>query len=519
VPANIIERPNIKDMISRMQRTLRLATLLVATTLLLTACAGTAAQANEPAPTQPAPTAAPTAPPTAAPTAAPTAVPTLAEDVLVAGVDVGGLDEAAARAKLEQALQPLLRPLELAAGDTTTTLHPGDIGLELPLDDLLAAARDAAAGGRVDLQVRYDAGKLRAAVEGLANEAGGAGTPEIDVITSSDPISRSFTLAGGATTLDVDAAVAQIDERLHAVGGARKVTLPLVPAGSARPTPEQLQEQIAAMAKQFKGTVGVYVYDLAGAQQIAGLNERTAFTAASTIKVAIMLNAYAHLPKLTTKQTAALQKMIVESDNLKANDVLAAAAGGTATESAFEGAEQMSAMLADLGLKNTFLYVPFESADFIKLYKVKFKTGPKQGGEAPFISSSNTLRTTPFEIAQIYVYLEQCSRGEGVLLETFAENLTAERCTEMIDWLKKNGDQKRMMSGLPKGADVAHKSGWIPPIVQGDAGIVRSPGGDFIVSIYVYQTGERYSDKQVQQLIGSFARLVYSYYNPVVSSR
>ncbi|HET9223604.1 MAG TPA: serine hydrolase, partial [Roseiflexaceae bacterium] len=167
-------------------------------------------------------------------------------------------------------------------------------------------------------------------------------------------------------------------------------------------------------------------------------------------------------------------------------------------------------------LKNTFLYVPFESSDFIKLYKVKFKTGPKQGGEAPFVAASNTLRTTPYELAQIYVYLEQCSRGQGVLLEKFSENLTAERCEEMIDWLKKNADNKRMISGLPKGADVAHKSGWIPPQVQADVGIVHSPGGDFVVSIFVYQPGERYPDKAVQGLIGSYARLVYSYYNPAV---
>ncbi|HEX9373266.1 MAG TPA: serine hydrolase, partial [Roseiflexaceae bacterium] len=325
----------------------------------------------------------------------------------------------------------------------------------------------------------------------------------------------------GATTVDVDAAVKQIDERLRAVGGARRITLPLAQAsGAARPTPAQLQQQIELMAKDWKGSVaGVYVYDLASGKQIAGLNERTAFTAASTIKVAIMLNAYVNLPKLTDKQQAALKKMIVESDNLRANDVLAAAAGGSTTESAFEGAEQMSALMADLGLKNTFLYVPFESGDFIKLYKVKFKTGPKQGGEAPFTNSSNTLRTTPLEMAQIYIFLEQCSQGRGVLLEKYGKNLTAARCKEMIDWLKQNGDYKRMMSGLPKGAEVAHKSGWVPPGVQGDAGIVRSPGGDFVIAIYLYQPGEKYSDTEVQQLIGSFARLVYSYYNPVAVSK
>jgi len=494
--------------------------MLVAITFILTACAGAAAQANSPQPTArrataaPQPTAAPTAPPQ------PTATPALAQGVVVAGVDVGGLTEDAALAKLKQALQPLLQPIELDAGGATLTLKPEDIGLELPLDAMLAAARDAKPKAQVDLQVQYDEARLRAALGGLSTAADPSAATS--VISSTKPISRSFVLSGaGATTVDVDAAVKQIDERLRSVGGARRITLPLAQAsGAARPTPAQLQQQIELMAKDWKGSVaGVYVYDLASGKQIAGLNERTAFTAASTIKVAIMLNAYVNLPKLTDKQQAALKKMIVESDNLRANDVLAAAAGGSTTESAFEGAEQMSALMADLGLKNTFLYVPFESGDFIKLYKVKFKTGPKQGGEAPFTNSSNTLRTTPLEMAQIYIFLEQCSQGRGVLLEKYGKNLTAARCKEMIDWLKQNGDYKRMMSGLPKGAEVAHKSGWVPPGVQGDAGIVRSPGGDFVIAIYLYQPGEKYSDTEVQQLIGSFARLVYSYYNPVAVSK
>jgi beta-lactamase class A len=494
-----------------MPRTLRIATMFVALLLTLSACASATIQASPPATQPPQPTTAPTAVPTAVPTTAPTAVPALASDVLAAGVDLSGLTPEAARKKLADALAALTRPLEVQLGEQQIILKPEDIGFAVSLDEMLDQAQAAQSGARVPLAVHYDEAKLRAALAGLATQDNIA--PSISVITSTDTFSRSFAVRGG-TTLDVDAAVKQIDERLRAVGSARRVTLTLAP-GAARPTPAQLQEQIAALAKGFKGTVGVYVYDLASGTQIAGLNERTAFTAASTIKVAIMLNAYVNLPKLTAKQTEALKKMIVESDNLKANDVMAASAGGTATESAFQGAEEMSAMLADLGLKNTFLYVPFESADFIKLYKVKYKTGPKQGGEAPFITSSNTLRTTPYEMAQIYIYLEQCSRGQGVLLEKFSKNLTADRCQEMIDWLEKNGDAKRMMSGLPKGARVAHKSGWVPPQVQADVGTVRSRGGDFVISIYIYQPGERYSDKVVQGLIGSYARLVYSYYNPI----
>ncbi len=499
-----------------MPRSLRIATLLVALSLTLTACAGSEAQATAPNPTAlPAPTTAPA--PTAAPTSAPepTAVPILAKGVLVAGVNVGELTPDDARKKLEGALQPLLLPIELQAGAASTTLKPEQIDLELPLDSMLAMAQAAQPGARVGLQVTYDQAKLRAALEGMTTQSDQPAA--ITVISDTKAISRSFALTGGAMAVDVDAAAKLIDERLRSVGGARRITLPLTAAGdpAARPTPAQLQEQIELLLKGWKGTPGVYIYDLASGTQIAGLNEKTAFTAASTIKVAIMLNLFMNVPKLNDRQTAALKKMIGESDNLKANDLLAAAAGGSATESAFKGANQMSSMLADLGLKNTFLYVPFESGDFIKLYKTKFKTGPAKGGQAPFIKSSTTLRTTPFEIAQIYIDLEQCSQGKGVLLEKYGENLTAARCKEMIGWLETNGDHTRMLAGLPKDAKVAHKSGWIPPQIQADAGIVRSPGGDFVIAIYMYQPGERYPDTAVKSLLGSVARLAYSYYNPV----
>ncbi|HEX5692785.1 MAG TPA: serine hydrolase, partial [Roseiflexaceae bacterium] len=376
----------------------------------------------------PAATVAPTAvPPTAAPaaTAAPTAVPTLAKNVQIAGIDVGGLAPDEARDKLDDALAALTRPLDVQFGDAKLSVKPEDIALALDLDGMLAQAQSSSAGAKVPLALSYDETKLRGLLEGLEKQDVSAA--KVSVITSTEMISRSFAISGGAA-LDIDAAVEQIDEQLHAVDGTRRVALePTVAADAARPTPEQLQEQLEAMAKEFKGTAGVYVYDLGSAKQIAGVNERTAFTAASTIKLAILLNAYANVPKFSAKQTEAIKKMIVESDNLKANDVMAAAAGGTSTESAFEGAEQMSAMMADLGLKNTFLFVPFESADFIKLYKVKFKTGPKQGGEAPFTPSSNTLRTTPSEMAQLYVMIEQCSRGEGVLLEKYSKNLSEAR--------------------------------------------------------------------------------------------
>jgi beta-lactamase class A len=503
-----------------MPRAPRIATVFVALTFILTACAGSQAQANSPQPTAPpAPTAAPTAVPTAAPTdiPAPTALPALAQDLFVAGVDVGGMTQEDARKKLTDTLAPLLQPLDVRFGATSLTLKPEDIGLELPLDDLIAEAKAAQAGARVGLKIRYDQARLRAALQGLAKQVDQP--PAISLISDTKSISRSFALSGGAE-LDLDAAVKQIDERLRSLRGARRVTLALSPAtgAAARPTPDQLQEQIKLMAKQWKGVAGIYVYDLASDQEIASLNKNTVFSAASTIKLAIMLNAYIQLDKFTARQQTALKKMIVESDNLAANTILAAAAGGSGTEDALRGAEQMSAMLKDLGLEHTYLYVPFEALEYLAQRKVKFKLGPKREGDPPYTDSGRALRTTPAEMAQLYLYIDQCSKGKGILLEKFADHLTAARCQEMLDRLETNDDHKRMVAGIPAGVRVEHKSGWIDDM-QADVGIVRAPGGDFLVAIYLYQQVDpgkpRLPDRLAMSAIASFARLVYTYYNPV----
>lgn len=497
---------------------LRTVILFIALALVLTACAEPEAQATSAQSISP-PTLSVAAPtPTYAPTSTPqpTAVPRLAKDVLVAGVDVGGLEPEQARKKLDDALTPLLRSIDLEAGDTHLTLRPEDIDLQIPLDALIAEAQSAGSGGRVALQVRYDDAKLRAALEGLAQQVDQPAI--VSVISATDTFSRSFALSGGGR-VDVEAAIKQIDERLHSPGATRRVTLDLAPeAAAARPAPEQLQQQIEAMADDWNGVAGIYVYDLAADQIVATLNQDTVFSGASVMKVPILLYAYTSLPSFTDEQETWLQKMIVESDNLAANQLLATSAGGTGTESALQGVLEMTKMLQSLGLKHTYQYTPYEANDYLNLQNIKTRNGPKQEGPKPYTDADPKLRTTPAEMSRIFLLIHQCSQGKGELLEKFGGSLTAPRCQEMLDRLEDNGDHSRLVAGLPDGTRVAHKSGWIEDM-QADVGIVHSPGGDFLVAIYIYREivrGKNYLDDSVAApVIASFARLVYTYYNPL----
>lgn len=467
------------------------------------------------------PSATPTAVATAAPTVtpAPTATPEprLAEGVYVAGVEVGGLTPTEAREVLDLQLAPLMRPLDVRVGEQELLVRPADIDFRIDMEAMLDAAGDARSGARLPLQVAYDEIKLRESLATLNAQA--VEPPSFAVITETGSISRSFTIENGLG-VDLDDAVSQIDDRLRAVGAPRRVTLTLSPlrGPEARPEPDQLQEQLEEMADGWRGVIGVYVYDLVSDEVVASVNPDTAFAAASTIKMPILLNAYINLTEFTDKQDQAMRKMIIESDNLAANTMLAAAVGGGGTEDAIIGAERMSAMLADLGFGETFQYVPFEATDYIRLMKLKVKAGPARGGEAPYTEAGRYLRTTPREMAQLYVTIDQCARDEGLLLEEFGDTLTPERCIEMLDRLEENGDDKRMVSGIPAGVRVEHKSGWIPDM-QADVGIVRSPGGDYAVAIYVYRPlndGDApVPDRIMMSTIGAFSRVVYTYYNPL----
>lgn len=286
----------------------RTLSLLIPLTLMLVACSNTLSQSTPPdTNTEPAdvnvtePTDVPTA------TAEPTPVAILADNVRIAGVDVSDLSITEAHEQLEQELDPFLRPLNVRVGEIERTIRSTDIDLQIPIDTLIDAALDEGEGARVAIEVSYDEEALRSLLSTMADEMGNISTPVI--LTDTETISRSFALTGGGE-LAIETAMEQIDERLHAAGSSRRITLLLGPGAqaSAQMTPEQLQQQIEAMAEKWDGIVGLYVYDLENGEAVASLNANTVFSAASVMKVPILLQSYVNLAELTDEQETWLKE-------------------------------------------------------------------------------------------------------------------------------------------------------------------------------------------------------------------
>jgi hypothetical protein len=70
---------------------------------------------------------------------------------------------------------------------------------------------------------------------------------------------------------------------------------------------------------------------------------------------------------------------------------------------------------------------------------------------------------------------------------------------------------------VPEGTQVAHKHGWVPDtdgVVRNfsDAGIVYTPGGNFVLTIYTYPPVQVVFDT-ANQLFASLTQAVYNYFN------
>jgi len=94
----------------------------------------------------------------------------------------------------------------------------------------------------------------------------------------------------------------------------------------------------------------------------------------------------------------------------------------------------------------------------------------------------------------------------------------------MIQYLKEDKIGLLIEAGVPDGTSVAHKHGWVLDVKTGvyhdisDAGIVYTPGGNYIISIYAYHPVQIIWEYPISRLgaarmFADISRVVYNYFN------
>lgn len=450
---------------------------------------------------------------TVAPT--PTEAPfTFAAESRIAGSDIGGLTVEAATERVAAALNDYRRSIVLHGPGFATTYQVADL-IDLPTaEELVAQAQQGSdEPAQVELEIKVD----QEAVRGLLTEI----APRFEQIAATEIISdakaltETFTFARSpGRSLDIDATTAAIKEALADPADSDGVDLVLVPTG-AEPLPmAELDRVLQEHATFWKGIAGFYVRNLDTGEEIA-YNADTVFSGASVMKVPIMIYAYSRLGELDDQQAYWMRRMIIDSENIEANSLLAAAAGGQGTEVALQGVNEMSEMLRSLGLDHTYQLIPYESGEWLIQQALLPGGGPPREGEAPFTTPDPYVRTTPRQMGELFVMLDECARGTGPLLEKVGNKLTNELCVEMIEWLQQPHDPDRMVAGLPADTLIAHKGGWIDDM-QSDVGIVDSAGGRYVAAIYIWKDGYVTDEHATPSpYLGDFSHTIYTFFNPV----
>ncbi len=446
-------------------------------------------------------------------------------DMTVAGVPVGGLNPQSAAQRL---LQVYSVPVEIHYNNAVIDLDPALVGFRLNTDSMLAAADLQRTGAsfwqgywdylwnrssppsQIPLVATYSEDRLRIY---LKNEI----SARYDQApTSAKPIpgTVNFTPGTPGQALDIDQAVTLIASALNSPN-QRVVLLASQHTAAARPSLDTLQILLKQIIDQsgFTGIVDLYFLDLQTSNdmqfayqsgQNISVKPDIAFTASSTIKIPIMISVFQHLSSKIDEQTDTLIKGMIDKSSNDEADALMMSLDKT------RGPLVVSETMQTLGIQNTFINGFFYPGAGI----LKFFTTPSNQRTDVNTDPDDYSQTTPSDMGALLEDIYLCAQsGGGSLIAVFPGQITQAGCQQMIQYLEADKLGAMIQGGVPEGTVVAHKHGWDINLTQySDAGIVYTPGGNYVLTIYVYNPGGG-NWSVVSPMYAELSRAIYNYFN------
>jgi beta-lactamase class A len=447
------------------------------------------------------------------------------------GVPIGGLDPQSAS---QRVLQVYKTPIQIQYSGDNIQIDPTLVGFQLDIDSMLAAADLSRTGGAfwggfwdylwnrdptseaIPLRATISEDRLRAYLETEIS-------PRYDQPASAAqpiPGSTSFTPGQPGVVLDINRAVPQIEDALKSPTNRSVSLVSTQNAAASRPTLQNLEilmKQVVTTSG-FDGVIGVYMLDLQNGQEIhfaldngqeLSIDPDVAFTASSTIKIPILVSYFIQhgTAPVDDSVNTKILNMIHKSDNVASDDVMAELDPTT-------GPLVVTQDLKTIGLENTFMAGYFyNGAQLLQSF-----TTPANRRTDINNNLDSYNQTTASDMGMLLEDIYQCSEsGGGALVAAFPNKINKDVCRKIINYLEQDKIGVLIEAGVPEGTQVAMKHGWIPGSDNilhdvSAAGIVYSPGGNFVLSAYTYHPVQNIFPT-TNALIANLTRAVYNYFN------
>jgi beta-lactamase class A len=461
--------------------------------------------------------------------------------LIMGEVPVSGLDRARAQSFVEQTYAA---PIIVWYKDQELRLDPSQVSFKVNSPAMLASADQQRIAGtfwsgfwnflwmrpeepiRVELISDYSEEQLRAWVADVAVRYD---RPPLDA----QPVLETLSFANGQPgyTLDQEASLELLREALIRPTD-RQVELVVQEESGERPGLETLKSLLVqyVAAKQFQGVVSIHVIDLATGEEMemnidnrsltpVNTNCEIAYASTSTMKIQIMVDFFRYLdwvPEEGSDDYKNLIETLTMSGNVSANAMLYKIGG----EDAQRGADDVTQMAQQLGLVNTFFAAPYINDPNEEIGEITYYDTParKAAREGTCINTrpDEAAQTTIKDLATMLDMIYQCAEfGGGGLIAAFPDEITQSECEMMVGLLKRNEEGPLITGGVPVDTPVAHKHGWTFD-TYGDAAIVYSPGGDYVITVFVW--GDVDETEWIATLtfpiIAGISEVTFNYFNP-----
>lgn len=437
----------------------------------------------------------------------------------IAGVDVSGLTREESGERIREIYS---EPLILHHVEEQVAINPQDVGFSFELETMLDQA-EAYKGeqsfwegyvqhliGRswapqtIGLNAAYDQEALRAQIENAASFLDKpASAPQLVVGAGEyKPGEAGYVTDVEASLPDAEMALFQPDP------ADRQANLVIVNQAPIELNLGVLEDQLRQELNDANGVIGsVFIMDLQTGEEIS-INGDMALSGLSILKIPIFVEAYRTLDRPPNEYEQGLfWDTAVHSSNFAANLLLHVIAG---QDNTYEGAAVLTESMQRLGLVNSFMAIPYDAQEVAS--RPSTYVTPANSVPNLITQPDPARQTTAEDIGSLLAMVYHCSKGGGALLALYPDTMTPDDCQAIIDLMINNEEGNLIRLGVPEDTPVSHKHAW-DGTTYGDAGIVLSPGGDYVIVTYVTQSSGWLPSDISFPILWELSRLTYNYFN------